>query len=209
MTQVFVTVVIGTEKVHGRIDTTVWPVDGSRSEVLVRLDDGRQVMVPVTALNRHEDGSYVVNLPAGEDEGQPESREVEPGQSVVIPVMTEEVDVYTRMRETGRVRVTKTVHEREELIEEPLFREEVIVERVQINRIVEEPIPLRYEGDTIIVSLLEEIPVIEKRLLLKEELRITRRPVERHNPLPVTLRSEEAIVEHIKSQKPENSKMEE
>lgn len=209
MTQAFVMMIIGTEQVHGRIDTSVWPIDGSGTEVLVQLDDGRQKMVPITALIQQADGSYVVNMPVDEPERQSVESQTDQGHSVVIPVMAEEVNVYKNKRETGRVRITKIVHEREEVIDEPLFREEVIIERIAINRIVEEPIPLRYEGDTIIVSLLEEVPVIEKRLMLKEELRITRRPVEGHKPLPVILRSEEATVEHIKPQKAEHSEREE
>lgn len=209
MTQAFVMMIIGTEQASGRIETTLWPVDGSRAEVLVQLDDGRQKMVPITALIQQADGSYVVTMPACEPERQPVESQTDQGHSVVIPVMAEEVNIYKNKRETGRVRITKIVHEREEVIDEPLFREEVIIERIAINRIVEEPIPLRYEGDTIIVSLLEEVPVIEKRLMLKEELRITRRPVEGHKPLPVILRSEEATVEHIKPQKAEHSEREE
>ena len=75
--------------------------------------------------------------------------------------------------------------------------EEVSIERVPINRIVNEAIPIRYEGDTIIVSLLEEVPVVEKRLIVTEELRITKRHVEAHQPVRVTLRHEEATVEHL------------
>jgi stress response protein YsnF len=39
--------------------------------------------------------------------------------------------------------------------------------------------------------------VVEKRLMLKEELHIRKRRVERHQPQCVTLRHEEARVEHI------------
>ena len=212
MTQASVTMILDTERVRGHINTSLWPLDGSRAEVLVQLDNGRQKMIPFTALHRQEDGSYIVNVPKDELERQPLGNKVDsnvdPDHSVVIPVMAEEVTVDKRVRESGRVRITKTVHEREELIDEPFFREEVIVERVAINRFVEEPIPIRYEGDTIIVSLLEEVPIIEKRLMLKEELRITRRPVEGHNPLSVIVRSEEATVERIGPQNRENSEEE-
>jgi stress response protein YsnF len=68
---------------------------------------------------------------------------------------------------------------------------------VPIERLVEEAIPVRYEGDTMIVSVLEEVLVVEKRLMLKEELHIRKRRVERHQPQCVTLRHEEARVEHI------------
>ncbi len=78
----------------------------------------------------------------------------------------------------------------------PLLSEEVSVERVPIHRFMDEAIPVRYEGDILIVSLLEEVPVVQKRLMLKEELRITTRQVEAHKPVRVTLRREEATVEH-------------
>jgi uncharacterized protein (TIGR02271 family) len=199
MAQAYVVAVVGADRMHGTIDTTLWPLDGSKSEILVRLDDGRQVLVPLEALSRQGDGSYVLSLSASELEHRRVMGSVGGGQSLVVPVMVEELDVQRRKVETGRVRINKVVREREELVDEPLLREEVIVERVPINRFVEEAIPLRSEGDTIIVSLLEEVPVVEKRLMLKEELRITVRRVEAHKPMPVTLRGEEATVEHIAS----------
>jgi uncharacterized protein (TIGR02271 family) len=86
---------------------------------------------------------------------------------------------------------------REEVVDQPLLSEEVSVERVPINRFVDEAIPIRYEGDTMIISLLEEVPVVEIRLVLREELRITKRQVEARRPARVTLRHEEATVEHL------------
>ena len=198
MAQAYV-VVVGAGGVQGTIDTTLWPLDGSKSEVLVQLDDGRQVLVPLDALNRQGDGSYVVTLNASELERRRVMYSTAEGQSLVVPVMVEELDVQKHRMETGRVRISKVVREHEERVDEPLLREEVIIERVSINRFVEEAIPLRSEGDTIIVSLLEEVPVVEKRLMLKEELRITVRRVEARKPTSVTLRSEEATVEHIAS----------
>lgn len=197
MTQEHVLVVIGAERVRGTIETSSWPLDGSKSEVLVQLDDGRQMLVPFKALSRHKNGSYVVNMDADDSRHQQAANNSDGGQSVVIPVMIEELNVQKRTVETGRLRITKVVHEHEELVDEPSFREEVTIERVPINRYVEEPIPVRYEGDTMIVSLLEEVPVIERRLMLKEEVRITKRSVEGHQPRPVTLRSEEVTVEHV------------
>lgn len=197
MTQEHILVIIDGERVRGTIETSSWPLDGSKSEVLVQLDDGQQMFVPFRVLSRHKNGGYVVNMDADDSRHQQAMNSSDGGQSVVIPVMVEELDVQKRTVETGRLRITKVVHEREELVDEPSFREEVTIERVPINRYVEEPIPVRYEGDTMIVSLLEEVPVIERRLMLKEEVRITKRSVEGHQPRPVTLRSEEVTVEHV------------
>jgi len=197
MSQARVVVVSGAGDRCGSIDTTSWPLDGSKPEVLVQFDDGRQVFVPVTALRQQEDGSYVLSLDAAELERRQAMGSETDAQPLVVPVMVEELDVQKRQVTTGRVRISKVVHEREELIDEPLLREEVVIERVAINRFVDAAIPIRYEGDTMIVSLLEEVPVVEKRLMLKEELRITRRRTEARKPVPVTLRSEEATVERI------------
>ena len=46
----------------GTIDTTQWPLDGSRPDVLVRLSDGRALMTSVDTLRRQDDGSYRLTL---------------------------------------------------------------------------------------------------------------------------------------------------
>ena len=102
-----------------------------------------------------------------------------------------------RTRATGKVRVTKKVRERTAVIDEPLAADVVTVERVPIDRFVEGPIPDRYDGDTLVVSVVEEVTVVAKRLRLKEELRITKRRVQTRRPQTVTLRSEEATVERF------------
>ena len=86
---------------------------------------------------------------------------------------------------------------REVLVDEPLLREEVAIERVPIDRVVEGPIPVRSEGDTMIVSVLEEVLVVETRLRLTEELRITRRRTETHRPVTATVRREDVTVERV------------
>ncbi len=116
----------------------------------------------------------------------------------VIPVVREELEVGKRRVDTGRgVRVHKTVQERQAVVDEPLAKDEVRVERVKVERTVEAPVDVRYEGDTMIIPVLEEVLVVQKRLVLKEEIRITRRRMETHAPQRVTLRSEQAQVERI------------
>jgi uncharacterized protein (TIGR02271 family) len=114
---------------------------------------------------------------------------------VVVPVVAEELRVGKRVVETGRVRVSKHVSEREELVDEPLVREEYDVERVPVNVYVDEPVGPRHEGETLVVPVLEEVLVVEKRLLVREELRITRRQTEGRETRRVTLLSEEVSVE--------------
>jgi uncharacterized protein (TIGR02271 family) len=162
----------------------------------VHLEDATSVLVPIEALVRQNDGSYRMILdsvvferrhhPGGEKSGLP----------LVLPVIQEQLDVQTHQVETGRVRVHKIVQEREETVDPALLRDEVVVERVPINRIVEGPVTPRTEGDTMIIPLLEEVLVVEKRLLLREELHLTKRRVEVHHPQKVKLRRAEAVIEH-------------
>jgi uncharacterized protein (TIGR02271 family) len=181
--------------VHGTIDTATWPLDGSRAEVLVSLESGQQVLVPLQMLIREEEGRYAVPMALAELERRAGADPREP--PLVLPVLAEALDVQTRRVETGRVRIHKTVHTREVLVDEPLLREEVIIERVPVNRVVEGPIPVRYEGDTVFISLLEEVLVVETRLLLKEEVHMTTRRTETHTPARVTLRHEDVTIERV------------
>jgi uncharacterized protein (TIGR02271 family) len=107
--------------------------------------------------------------------------------------------------ETGRVRIRKVIHEWDEVVDPPLWREDVVVERVPVNHVIEAPVPIRTEGDTLIVPLLEEVLVVEKRLLLKEELHLTKRRLETHMPQRVTLRREEPVVERINREGPQGN----
>lgn len=108
----------------------------------------------------------------------------------VIPVVAEEPTVQKRKRTTGSVAIRKSVHERTEVVDPALQAEEVKIERVAVNRIVEGPVPVRQEGDTTIISLLEEVLVVEKRLVVREEVHITRLHKEVHAPQEVQLREE-------------------
>jgi stress response protein YsnF len=121
-------------------------------------------------------------------------------RSHVIPV-TEEVPVISKRRvETGRVRVERKVSEREVVVDEALLRHEVRIERVSIGRDVPagEQLPqMRYEGDTLIVPVLEEVPVMVKKVVLTEEVRITRVRQEFRDPQTVNIKVEEVSVRRL------------
>jgi stress response protein YsnF len=115
----------------------------------------------------------------------------------VIPVVEERAVVVKRKKLTGGLRVRTVVHEDEEVVKEPLVTEEVEVERVPLDRWVEAPVPVRQEGETTIITLLEEVVVVEKRLRATEEVRITKRRTTRQATQQVTLRREETVVERL------------
>ena len=124
------------------------------------------------------------------------ARELEHDREI-IPVVEERAVILKRKKLTGGMRVRTVVHEDEEVIDQPLTTEEVEVERVPLDRWVDAPVPVRQEGLTTIITLLEEVVVVEKRLRAIEEVRITRRRTTRQASQHVTLRREEAVVERL------------
>ena len=102
--------------------------------------------------------------------------------------------VVARRKMHRTVRVATVTHEHEQLVDEALTHERVEVERVPIGRTVEAVPPIREEGDTTIFPLVEEVVVVERRLVLKEEIHIRRlRSTDRHQEV-VTLRTQDAVI---------------
>jgi uncharacterized protein (TIGR02271 family) len=117
----------------------------------------------------------------------------------VVPQIEEVVHVDKRAVETGRVRIVKSVRTEEVHVDRPLASEQIDVQRVPINQFVQDVPQVRHDGDTTIVPIVEEVLVVEKRLMLKEELHLTRRrTVEQHTEV-VPVRIEEARVERVPS----------
>lgn len=109
----------------------------------------------------------------------------------------------TEVVETGRLRVTKQIHEEHHDITAPTVREEIEVQRIPVNQYVDvAPPAVRQEGDTTIMPVLREVLVVEKRILFVEEVRITKRQTQAETTQPVTLRQEEIIVERLSGQSP-------
>jgi len=118
-------------------------------------------------------------------------------ESITVPVAAETLRVERALHETGRVRIHKTVHERQELVDLALLQETAEVRRVAVDRPVAGPVPIRQEGDTTIIPVLEEVLVVEKRWILREELHVRVRSAARNEPQVVTLRSEQVTVENL------------
>jgi uncharacterized protein (TIGR02271 family) len=116
---------------------------------------------------------------------------------VIIPVLAEGLVVEKVAHDTGGVRATKSVRERVQVVDEPLSREEITVERKAVNQVLTTPAQPRQEGDTLVIPVMEEILVVERRLLLKEEIHIHKRRKEVHDPRRFVLRSEEVSIEQL------------
>ncbi|HWL71335.1 MAG TPA: YsnF/AvaK domain-containing protein [Geminicoccus sp.] len=114
-----------------------------------------------------------------------------------LQVVEERAVIRKRKNLTSGVRVRTLVREDEELIDALLHSEQAEVERVALDRWVEEPVPVRQEGATMVITLHEEVVVVEKRLRAIEEVRLTKRQTIQRVPQHVTLRREELVVEDL------------
>ena len=119
-----------------------------------------------------------------------------------IPLVEERVSVSKRQVESGRVRVHVTVEKRQETVTEQLCREEVEVEHVPVNERVTEVPHVRLEGNTTIIPVVEEVVVVEKRLLLVEEIHVRRKSGTSIEEVSVPLRSERASIERSGGEPP-------
>jgi uncharacterized protein (TIGR02271 family) len=111
-----------------------------------------------------------------------------------LNLFAEELSVSKETVETGRLHVAKRTVTSEAHVDEELAHEDAIVETVpKGHRIFVAPVT-RVVGDTTIIPIVEEVLFTEKRLILKEEIHITRRRTTEHFHDTVTLRHQEAVV---------------
>ncbi|GGI73271.1 hypothetical protein GCM10007973_07780 [Polymorphobacter multimanifer] len=116
---------------------------------------------------------------------------------VVIPIIEERLRVGRREVETGRVRVDIKNDHHDVLVDEALLRGSVTVERVAIDRHVDSVPDIQDDGTTIIIPVVEEVLVVEKRLILREEIHIHRSArVDQHQET-VRLTHQRAIVTRV------------
>jgi stress response protein YsnF len=155
--------------------------DGS---VRLQRSDGRVLHVPAEGIARRE--GDVLHLTAPLDDADHETE--------VIPLVEEQLVVEKRVHSGATVEVHTRTQVREEEIDEVVAVETVDVKRVPIARYVDTPASIRKEGNTTIVPVHEEVLVVEKRLLLKEEWHVTKHTHERRETQRVTLRSQSADV---------------
>jgi len=121
-------------------------------------------------------------------------------ESPTIPLAEERLDVSVSKAVTGRVRVSTRTETVEDVVRQELRSVRAEVVRVPVNRTLEPgetPPAARTEGDVTIVPVFEEIVVVEKRLVLKEELHITQQTTTEQIEVPVELRKQRAVVERL------------
>ncbi|MEF8706405.1 MAG: YsnF/AvaK domain-containing protein [Candidatus Accumulibacter sp. UW27] len=140
----------------------------------------------------------MVTPPGSEDEIAP------PAAGRTIPVIDESLHVHKRELDQGGYRISRRLESRQELVDEPLRHTRVEIERRPVGVELDSndmPGP-RQEGDTLIIPVVEEFLVTEKRLLLVEEVRVTHVYGTHRQPQQVTLRRHDISIQRLAAQEP-------
>ncbi len=158
--------------------------DTKQGQLVVEFNDGSRLVVSPKALVAQRDGTYRLS-PGAAEQGE-----------VVIPVIAEELTVETQRVARGKVRVNKRVVSREEVVDAPVVREEVVVERIPVNKYIDDMEPeLTDEDGVLVIPVIEEVLVVEKRLFMREKVRVFKRRSTTSTPQTVVLRSEVVDIE--------------
>jgi uncharacterized protein (TIGR02271 family) len=199
-------IVFGRDGLRGYLVDAL-PSDGDEL-VRVELEGNSVLELPAGLLKRRSDNSF--DMPFGPADiedmrasaGAPSARSG-PNDSETttkVPVIAEELDVKTRAVSTGAVRVHRRVLEHEELIDMPLLKESLDVRRVVVDREVDGPMPVRKEGETTVIPLVEEVLVVQKKYILREEVHVSKTVHEERHRETVTVRRQEADIEKVDSE---------
>jgi stress response protein YsnF len=120
----------------------------------------------------------------------------------VIPIIQENTVINNQLVETGKVHIKRTVSKEDVHLDTPIINELYDIKRVPVSgQILETPPPaMRNDGDTFIIPVIKEIPVIVKRYEVIEEIHITRKHTETPLIQKVTLSTQNVNVERTKKE---------
>lgn len=104
--------------------------------------------------------------------------------------------------ETGRLRVALTTDTVSEEIHETLLTRHAQVERVAMGREVAAVPEMRREGDVLVIPVVEEVLVVERRLVLKEEIRVRMIDTQEAVELPVERRVQRVTIDRLPAVNP-------
>ena len=136
--------------------------------------------------------SSAAEAPAGENPDE-----------LVIPVREEVLVPTTHETDMGKVVIHKRIETVPVNTSVDVERQQVSVERVAINRQVETAPGPRQEGDTLVIPVIEEVLFTEKRLMLTEEIRVTRKRITESVAVEETLRREVVEFEERPTEMPD------
>jgi len=128
---------------------------------------------------------------------QSAAERTEDQEQLHIPLLAEEVSVGKKQIVTGQVKIATVTRQHEQLVEELVAHDIVEIERTAVGREVDQAPTVREDGDTLIIPIVEEVVVVERRLVLKEEVRVRRKRETQPYQQRVVVRKQEAVITRL------------
>lgn len=122
-----------------------------------------------------------------------------PADPSVIPVIEEQAEIVTVHRQTGALRVRVESHVVDEALALEHLARDYDTHRVPRGLPVAEARAPWHEGEVLVVPVYEEVEVVERRLILKEEIRLTPRAHRASRHVAVPLRKERGVIERLQA----------
>lgn len=116
---------------------------------------------------------------------------------IVVPVVKEELTVGAIPVQTGSVRVTKRIDQRNETFHQELRRAHVEVKRIKTERVVDGPQPIEKSGNTLIIPVVTERLRIEKQWVVTEEIHLTQIEEREAFDQTVLVNEEHVLIERL------------
>jgi uncharacterized protein (TIGR02271 family) len=116
-------------------------------------------------------------------------------EPVRVPIHEERLQVTVEPVDLGELRIQKTVEHHPEIVTRSVEREELEIERVPLDRLLDQPVEPYRNGEWLVVPVMQEVLVVTKQLVLTEEVRIRTRRVAEQQEVYEVLRREHVSVE--------------
>ncbi len=154
---------------------------------------------PGMSMGDTETGEFREHAITDEGVNQSQGDDLEDEDELRVQRTEEELRAGTRERQAGALNVRKRVRTDRERIEVPTRREEVTVDRVPVEG--EAATEAEIGDDEVSIPLTEEEVVVEKRPVIKEEVRIRKDVVEDTEVVEEDVRREEVDIDDATEQR--------
>ncbi len=115
-------------------------------------------------------------------------------ETATIPLAEEQLSVSKRQVER-RVRIRTVTEDIPASFTEELSGERIDIQHVTVERELDGPAEIRFEGELMIIPVVEERLIIEKRLFLVEEVHVRRITEVETIERPVMLKRQRVVVD--------------
>lgn len=119
-------------------------------------------------------------------------------EEVVVPVSEEFITVDKQIVETGKVYISKRVHEEEATINIPVIHEGYTIEHIPVkDQIFDEAPTVRHEGDKMIIPVIHEVVKTIIRYEVVEEIHVIKTKTEVPLMQQITLLKENVEIKRV------------